>query len=136
MEKKKEKMIGVHNSTCGCICLQLGISIVHLSPEQVLELLVQSGLGVFPGKGSFMNHVEMRELLSHSWSSKVEICERGILHVHSGPTTLHLTQAQCKDLTKTLSIAMVKLNHAARIEEKLKEPQQEKCPGHLSLVET
>ena len=82
-----------------------------------------------------MSHVEMRELLSHSWSSKVEICERGILHVHSGPTTLHLSQAQCKDLTKTLSIAMVKLNHAARIEEKLQRKADDANPGHLSLVE-
>ena len=39
MNNPHEHMIGVRKSSCNCICLQLGISIVHLSHEQMAVLL-------------------------------------------------------------------------------------------------
>ena len=56
-----------------------------------------------------MKRLETRDLLAENTTSRIEICDRGILHVHSGPTTLHLSYEQCKELATSLAIAMVKL---------------------------
>ena len=56
-----------------------------------------------------MSGIESRELLAKNHSSQIEVCNKGIVHVQSGPVTLHLSFEQAKDLATSLEIAMIRL---------------------------
>ncbi len=53
---------------------------------------------------------EVRTELAASTDCRVELDEAGVLHVHSGDTTLQLDQAACEDLATTLARAVIALS--------------------------
>ena len=56
-----------------------------------------------------MNSIETRELLASNRTSKIEVCNKGVVHVRSGAVTIHLSFEEAKDLATSLDIAMLKL---------------------------
>jgi hypothetical protein len=68
--------------------------------------------------------VDVRTPLAASRNARVELGRDGVLHVLSGPVTLHMDRASCEELTTTLARAMVAL---ARLQPKSR-------PAPLMLV--
>jgi hypothetical protein len=72
------------------------------------------------------NTSEVRTQLAASTDCRVELDAAGVLHVHSGETTLELDQAACEDLATTLARAVIALSkrqaqeHAAARRPKLR----------------
>lgn len=55
--------------------------------------------------------IDIRTALAESANVRVEMGRDGVLHVLTGPVTIHLDRGRCEELARTLARAVAVLGH-------------------------